>query len=270
MSDPLLRLRGVEVGFGGNTVLHGVDLDVEPGTCLGIFGLNGAGKSVTMKAVAGVLPVRSGSISFDGDDITRLSPEARVRRGLAYAPQGRQLFPKLTVEQNLRLGGYLMRRRSKRAYAESLAELYGLFPRLAERRDQLAGMMSGGEQAMLTIARALVCRPRMLLIDEPSAGLSPAAIADCEELLQRLRATGMTILLVEQNITFGFRVVDQAAIMQRGQIVYTGRIAELDTARVAELLGIGRLLGPQLQKTVARSRSTAAKKAAPRRRAART
>jgi branched-chain amino acid transport system ATP-binding protein len=250
MTDPLLRLSDVEVGFGGNTVLHGLNLDVHAGSSVGIFGLNGAGKSVTMKTIVGTLPVRSGVVRFDGHDITRLPTERRVRDGLAYAPQGRQLFGKLTVEQNLRLGGYLVRRRNKREYTAAVDELYELFPRLAERRTQLAGMMSGGEQAMLTIARALVTRPRLLLIDEPSAGLSPAAIDECRQLLRQLRATGMTILLVEQNITFGFAAVDRAAIMQRGQIVYVGDVADLDTTRVAELLGVGRLLAPQLRRAV--------------------
>jgi branched-chain amino acid transport system ATP-binding protein len=249
-----LSLRGISAGFGANTVLHGVDLDVEVGACVGLFGLNGAGKSVTMKVAAGLVPVRSGSLLLHGDDITHAPPEERVPRGLAYLPQARQLFPRLTVEQNLRLGGYVLRRADKAGFADAVAEVYGRFPRLAERRGQLAGSMSGGEQAMLGIGRALVSRPQVLLIDEPSAGLAPAVIEDVLELLLQLRSEGLTIVLVEQNISFGFRVVDRAAIMQRGQVVYEGAVADLDTARVAELLGVGRLLRHGLGSAVASKR----------------
>ena len=246
----LLSVQGLEAGFGANLVLHGVDLTVDEGTSVGIFGLNGAGKSVTMKVIAGLVPARAGAVSLAGEDITRLSPEDRVAKGMAYTPQARQLFPRLTVEQNLRLGGYLLRRKSKARYAEVVAGVYERFPRLYERRGQYAGSMSGGEQAMLAIGRALASEPKVLLIDEPSAGLAPAVIEDVLAMLQTLRADGMTLVLVEQNITFGFRLVDRAAILQRGQVVYEGDVAHLDTAKVAKLLGVGRLLGAHLERAV--------------------
>ena len=250
MTEPLLTVSGLVAGFGANVVLHGVDLSVDPGTSVGIFGLNGAGKSVTMKVIAGLVPARAGSITLADEDITKLSPEERVAKGMAYTSQARQLFPRLTVEQNLRLGGYLLRRKSKGRYAEVLEGIYERFPKLYERRGQYAGSMSGGEQAMLAIGRALVNEPTILLIDEPSAGLAPAVIEDVLEMLQALRAEGMTMVLVEQNVTFGFRLVDRAAILQRGQVVYEGDVSSLDTAKVAKLLGVGRLLGAHLERAV--------------------
>jgi branched-chain amino acid transport system ATP-binding protein len=262
MSASLLEVRGVRAGFGHNTVLHGVDLTVPEGATVGIFGLNGAGKSVTMKTVAGLVPARMGTVTFTGRDITGLSPEDRARMGMAYAPQARQLFPKLSVEQNLRLGGYLARRRDRKHYQQVVTGIYERFPRLNERRGQLAGSLSGGEQAMLTIARALVNEPKLLLIDEPTAGLAPAVVNDVLEMLVRLRDEGLTMLVVEQNISFGFRLVQRAAILQRGKVVYDGAVASLDTARVAALLGVGRLLGEGLERAVQRDQ--------PRRRARRT
>ena len=251
----LLSLSGIEAGFGANTVLHGVDLVVEAGTSVGLFGLNGAGKSVTMKVIAGLIPARAGVVRLADEDITSLSPEERVARGMAYTPQARQLFPRMTVAQNLRLGAYVLRRKQKARYAEVIGGIYDRFPRLYERREQLAGSLSGGEQAMLAIGRALANEPTVLLIDEPSAGLAPSVIEDVLTMLQRLRAEGMTMVLVEQNITFGFRLVDRAAILQRGQVVYEGDVASLDTARVATLLGVGRLLGAHLERAVGRAPS---------------
>ncbi|MBV8690117.1 MAG: ABC transporter ATP-binding protein, partial [Actinobacteria bacterium] len=248
--EPLLRLDNVVAGFGANTVLHGVDLSVPEGASVGLFGLNGAGKSVTMKVVAGLVPAREGAVSLLGADITSTSPEQRVALGMAYTPQARQLFPKLTVEQNLRLGGYLLRRRDKARYQRVVGDIFERFPRLAERRQQFAGSLSGGEQAMLAIGRALACEPRVLLIDEPSAGMAPTVIEDVLVMLQQLRSEGMTMVLVEQNITFGFRLVDRAAILQRGKVVYEGDVAHLDTAKVATLLGVGRLLGAHLERAV--------------------
>jgi branched-chain amino acid transport system ATP-binding protein len=256
----LLSLSGIEAGFGANTVLHGVDLAVEAGTSVGLFGLNGAGKSVTMKVIAGLIPARAGVVTLADEDITSLSPEERVARGMAYTPQARQLFPRMTVAQNLRLGAYVLRRKHKERYAEVIGGIYDRFPRLYERREQLAGSLSGGEQAMLAIGRALANEPTVLLIDEPSAGLAPSVIEDVLTMLQRLRAEGMTMVLVEQNITFGFRLVDRAAILQRGQVVYEGDVASLDTARVATLLGVGRLLGAHLERAVGRPKKKAAAK----------
>ncbi len=280
----LLSLDGVVAGFGANVVLHGVDLAVAEGTSVGMFGLNGAGKSVTMKVIAGLVPARAGVVTLRDRDVTALSPEDRARLGMAYTPQGRQLFPKLTVEQNLRLGGYVLlhggsapgphgrsarwrsleqRRHDKDRFNEVLDGVYSRFPILRSRRGQQAGSLSGGEQAMLAIGRALAGDPQVLLIDEPSAGLAPAVIESVLEMLQGLRAEGMTMVLVEQNVSFGFRLVDRAAIMQRGLVVYEGDVSSLDTARVAKLLGVGRLLGAHLERAV---KKPSAKKPANKRR----
>jgi branched-chain amino acid transport system ATP-binding protein len=248
--SPLLELSGVETGFGPKRVLHGVELSVPKGAAVGLFGLNGAGKSVTMKTVVGLLACWAGEITFDGLDVTRMGPEDRIRAGMAYAPQARQLFPKMTVEHNLRLGGYLLRRTDRRKYAETVERIYERFPILAERRSQRAGSLSGGERAMLAIARALASDPSMLLVDEPSAGLAPAVIDEVFGLLRQLRDDGLTLLLVEQNVSFGMRLVDRAAVMQAGTVVYEGPVKSLDTARVAQLLGVGRLLGAHLERAL--------------------
>jgi branched-chain amino acid transport system ATP-binding protein len=250
----LLTLAGIEAGFGSRSILHGVDLSVAAGAAVGIFGLNGAGKSVTMKVVAGLVPARAGTATFAGRDVTRLQTEDRMRLGMAYVPQGRQLFPDLTVEQNLRLGSAVLRRRDAAHAAAAVAKVYERFPRLAERRTQAAGSMSGGEQAMLAIGRALAGAPQLLLVDEPSAGLAPAVVESVFEMLQALRSEGLTILLVEQNISLGFRLVDRAVILQTGRVVYDDAVSTLDTARVADLLGVGRLLGRGLEHAAARKK----------------
>jgi branched-chain amino acid transport system ATP-binding protein len=242
VSETLLSVEGVTAGFGSNTVLHGVSYTVRKGEIAGIFGLNGAGKSVSMKVVAGVVPARSGEVKLSGQSITRLSPEKRVQQGIANVPQGRQVFPGLTVEQNLRLGAYTLRRRDRGRYAQLLESMYERFPVLGTRRGQLAGTMSGGEQASLAVARALMSEPSLVLIDEPSAGLAPIIVEALFETLREVNRTGVTLLLVEQNVTFGLKLVDSAHIMQRGRIVYEGAVASLDRDRVAEYLGIGRLL----------------------------
>lgn len=253
VTEPAVEVRGVHTQIGASRILNGVDLVAPTGLTTGIFGLNGAGKSVTMKVLAGLLPATSGQVLLDGDDITSLSPEQRTARGIAYTPQGRQLFPSLTVEQNLRLGGYLIRRRDKVRYGEVLEAMYARFPRLRDRRQQLAGSMSGGERAMLAVGRALMNEPRVLLIDEPTAGLAPQVIGDVLDLLAGLREEGLTMVLVEQNLAFGFRLADRAAILQRGQVVYEGDVSSLDTEEVARLLGVGRLLGQSLQNAVERA-----------------
>jgi branched-chain amino acid transport system ATP-binding protein len=238
----MLELEGVTAGFGAVTVLHGIDLQVQQGTIAGVFGLNGAGKSVTMKTVAGVVPARSGRILLEGEDITHLSPERRVAMGMGHVPQGRQVFPHLTVEENLRLGAYTLRRRARGRYRASLDSVYDRFPVLRERRNQLAGTMSGGQQASLSVARALVNEPRLVLVDEPSAGLSPKMQHDLREVLQVVRSSGVTMVLVEQNIAFGLSLVDTANLLQTGTVVHSGPVADLDEETLASHLGVGRVL----------------------------
>ncbi|HYI44131.1 MAG TPA: ABC transporter ATP-binding protein [Actinomycetota bacterium] len=247
MSDYLLELRDVSTGFGANTVLHGCSYHVSKGEIAGVLGLNGAGKSVSLKVVAGLLPAWSGQVFFLGEDVTKMSVEERVARGMGHVPQGRQVFPDFTVEENLRLGAYTLRRRDKSRYKSVLDGLLERFPILAERRDQLAGTMSGGQQAMLAVARGLMSEPKLLVIDEPSAGLSPVAVQELFETLKVVHETGVTILLVEQNVTFSLKVADRVHIMQRGQIVYEGIVGNLDTDKVADYLGVGRLLSKSLK-----------------------
>jgi branched-chain amino acid transport system ATP-binding protein len=242
----ILDIEGLSTGFGGNTVLHCLDFHVRRGEVAGLLGLNGAGKSVTMQVVAGLVPPWEGKVLLEGRDLSGLGPEERVEAGLGHVTQGRQVFPELTVEQNLRLGAYVVRRRNPSRYEPLLAEMYDRFPRLAERSDQLAGGMSGGEQAMLAVARALMSEPRLLLIDEPSAGLAPTIIGDLVELLRDVKKSGVTILLVEQNITFALQVADRVHVMQKGAIVHSGEVDTIDRSSLASHLGIGRLLSERL------------------------
>lgn len=250
MTD-LLTVDGVRAGFGSNAVLHGVSFAVREGEIAAILGLNGAGKSVTMKVVGGVVPAWQGRIEFCGEDITRLGAEQRVERGMAHVPQGRQVFPELTVEQNLRLGAYTLRRRNRARYGEIVEGLFERFPVLAERRSQPAGTLSGGEQAMLAVSRALACEPKLVLVDEASAGLAPVMVRQLFDMLRAVNQTGVTLLVVEQNVTFTLEIADRAHIMQRGQIVYEGDVPSLDQRKVATYLGVGRLLGGRIAKAAA-------------------
>jgi branched-chain amino acid transport system ATP-binding protein len=262
----LLEVDGLVAGFGPTTVLHGVDLAVEADELSAVLGLNGAGKSVTMKVVGGLVPARSGRVTFAGEDITGLSVEQRVARGMAFVPQGRQLFPDLSVTENLRLGGYLPRRRDRAASDKVMASVFERFPRLAERRDQAAGTMSGGEQAMLAVARALMGQPKLLLVDEPSAGLSPLVAAQVFDLLDEVHRSGVAVLLVEQNVPLALRVADRVNVMQRGRVVMSSPKERVDHDQLAAELGIGRLLAPRVSSNghgeVRRPRKTAAKKTA--------
>lgn len=242
MSEPMLEVRDVTAGFGPTTVLHGVSFSVPQGSIGGIFGLNGAGKSVTMKAIAGIVPCRSGSIWLNGQDITGLSPEKRVGLGMGHVPQGRQVFPRLTVEENLRLGAYTLRRKDKSRYAGALESVFARFPVLRDRRSQMAGTMSGGQQASLSVGRALINEPSLILIDEPSAGLSPVAQLELNEVLETVAETGVTMVLVEQNIAFGLSLVDTAHLMQTGVVVHSSPVADLDDDTLATHLGIGKVL----------------------------
>lgn len=241
-AQPLLDVRGIVAGFGAHAVLHGVDIAVRDGEIAGIFGLNGAGKSVTLKVIAGLVPAWSGRIMLGAGEITSAGAERRVALGIGNVPQGKQVFSELTVEQNLRLGAYQLRRRSRERYQPLLERVYERFPVLYARRDQAAGTMSGGEQASLSVARALMSEPRLLLIDEPSAGLAPKIVEELFGTLAGLNRDGLTIVLVEQNITFGMQLAHTAHLLRQGRVVYSGATATLDRDRVAQELGIGRLL----------------------------
>jgi branched-chain amino acid transport system ATP-binding protein len=221
----LLQIQDVAVYYGGIQALKGVSLHLEVGELLAIVGANGAGKTTLLRTVSGVLRARSGSIRFDGRDVTRLPPHAIVGLGIAHSPEGRQLFGGLTVVENLRLGAV---QRSDRAAVEHDFEyVFELFPILRERRQQRAGTLSGGEQQMLAIGRALMARPRLLLLDEPSLGLAPLLVERIFDVIARLKSERVTLLLVEQNARMALEVADRAYVMETGRIKLTGSAAEL-------------------------------------------
>ena len=192
---------------------------------MAIIGANGAGKTTTLKTIAGLLPVRSGSITFDGNDITKVKPHDVVKMGISQIPEGRQVFPELSVQDNLIMGGYTIS--DRHLIKTRIEEQYNRFPRLKERYKQMAGTLSGGEQQMLAIARALISSPRMLLLDEPSMGLSPLFVEEVFEIIQELRDGGMTILLVEQNAGMALEIADYAYALETGKIVIEGTGEEM-------------------------------------------
>jgi branched-chain amino acid transport system ATP-binding protein len=242
VSGAALEIEDVRAGFGSRTVLHGVSLEVAPGEVVALLGLNGAGKSVTIKVAAGVVPAWNGRVRLNGVEVTRARAEARVARGMGHVPQGRMLFPELTVAENLRLGGYTLRRRDRARYAERAETLLTRFPVLGRRQDQRASTLSGGEQAMLCLARALVNEPTVVLVDEPTAGLAPLVVDGLKGLLREVKEAGVAILLVEQHVRFALDVADQVHVMQSGRIVHSAPAAKLTDKVLATHLGIGTLL----------------------------
>jgi len=218
-----LELRGLGAGYGGFRVLHDVDIDVMPGRLTAVLGPNGAGKTTMLKAAIGLLP-RDGTVRLGKDALPAGDVAAAVKGGLALVPEGRQLFPDMTVRENLELGGYLLPRDER---AAALARILDLFPRLRERQGQRAGTMSGGEQQMLAIGRALMGRPRLLMLDEPSLGLAPRLVDEVLATLGRARDQGLTILLVEQNVAKALALADHAYVLERGRVVMRGPAAEL-------------------------------------------
>ena len=215
----LLEVSDLVVGYGPHPVLHGLDFVVEEGELCVLLGLNGAGKTTTVSTIAGLLRPQRGQVRLDGQVLGRSSPSARVRKGISLSPEGRRIFPRLTVRQNLRLGGW-SQRRSPKVVKSQLDLALDYFPRLAEREDQLAGTLSGGEQQMLAVARALMSRPRLLLIDEASLGLSPTLARTVWEVAARIRRDGTTVLMVEQNAG-ALPFADRALIMEKGTLVHT-------------------------------------------------
>jgi len=227
----LLEVEGLRVGYGF-PVLMGVSFIVEQGERAVLFGLNGAGKTTTVASIAGLLRPEAGTIRFDGEDITAKSAAERVALGVALVPEGRRVFPALSVANNLRLGAWTRRKRTKEV--DAARELvFDYFPRLAERADQLAGTLSGGEQQMLAIGRGLMSRPRLLLVDEASLGLSPALTKTVFSVMDRINADGVTVVLVEQNIGV-LPHADRALIMEKGTLVYQGSGEEIHSASLRE------------------------------------
>ena len=213
---PLLELEDIQTYYGNIQALKGVSLTVEEGEIVTLIGSNGAGKSTTLRSVSGLTPARTGVVRFDGEDITLLPPQEIVKRRIAQSPEGRRCFPRMTVRENLELGAYL-RRDSE--INEDLDRIYDLFPRLQERERQKAGTMSGGEQQMLAIGRALMARPRLLLLDEPSMGIAPILVERIYEQIAAINKQGTTILLVEQNANFALDVSSRGYVLETGKVV---------------------------------------------------
>jgi branched-chain amino acid transport system ATP-binding protein len=221
-SQPLLELEDVQVFYGAIHALKGVSLRVDPGQIVTLIGANGAGKSTTLRTISGLLRARTGSVRFEGKNIARASSQRIVRLGIAQAPEGRQLFPRMTVLENLEMGAF--QRRDRHEVVSDLGRVYELFPRLAERQAQKAGTLSGGEQQMCAIGRALLARPRLLMLDEPSMGLSPNLVDRIFEVIADINRQGTTVLLVEQNAARALEIAD------RGYVLETGRVTLADTA----------------------------------------
>lgn len=235
---PLLEVRDVKVSYGRIEALHGVSLVVRDGELVTLLGSNGAGKTTLMRAVSGLCPLSSGSVWFDGREITRVKAHQRAIDGLVQAPEGRGIFPGMTVAENLEMGCYGRTFESKMAHDERLDWVFETFPRLAERRRQVGGTLSGGEQQMLAIGRALMARPRVLLLDEPSMGLAPMVISQIFGIIAEINAAGTTVLLVEQNAQQALSRSDRAYILETGTITRTGPARELladDSIRAAYL-----------------------------------
>jgi branched-chain amino acid transport system ATP-binding protein len=236
----MLELKDVHARYGAITALRGVSLRVSQGELVALLGVNGAGKSTTLGCIAGVLRPWQGGIAFEGGSIVGKSPEQIARLGISLVPEGRDIFPSLTVEENLRLGAFTHRERSE--YRRNLGEVYDLFPVLKERLQQPGGTLSGGEQQQLAIARALMSSPRLLMLDEPSLGLAPALVDQIFELINRLHQRGVTILLVEQNVDRTLDIVDRAYLMNTGLIENEGTAEQLRSRADIEsiYMGVGR------------------------------
>jgi len=232
----MLEMKSVDAGYGTFQALFGVNLEVKAGEAVAVIGPNGAGKTTLMRVISGLIRPSAGAISMEGVDVLRTPAHRIVSLGIAHVPENRRLFPRLTVTDNLKMGAFMPEARIR--YAERLAFVFDLFPRMKERRNQLAGTMSGGEQQMCAIGRALMSDPKLLLLDEPSAGLAPIVVQQVFELVKRIRAGGLTVLIVEQNVQQVLRVVDRAYLLEAGTIRASGSSGEMlanDTIRQAYL-----------------------------------
>ena len=216
----LLKVSDLRVSYGGIEALKGISFEVEAGQIVTLIGANGAGKSTTLRTIAGLVRPAAGTVAFDGKDITGIDAQKVVEGGIALVPEGRRVFPNLTVLENLKIGAYL--RKDEAEIKADLEEVYKLFPRLKERQWQLAGTLSGGEQQMLAVGRAMMMRPRLMMMDEPSLGLAPLVVKDIFRIIQVLKQRGITILLVEQNANAALRCADYAFVMETGRITMNG------------------------------------------------
>jgi branched-chain amino acid transport system ATP-binding protein len=221
----MLELDGVDAGYDGFQALFGVTLEVNSGEAVAVIGPNGAGKTTLMRVCSGLIRPTGGTIRMAGTDLATIPAHRIVELGIAHVPENRRLFPKMSVEDNLRMGAYMRQARAK--FRDRLGFVYELFPRLRERRGQFAGTLSGGEQQMCAIGRALMSEPKLLLLDEPSAGLAPVVVQQVFGLVERIRASGLTVLIVEQNVRQVLRIVDRAYLLEAGSIRISGAAAEL-------------------------------------------
>jgi branched-chain amino acid transport system ATP-binding protein len=221
----MLEVRNISAGYGSFRALFGVSIEVRAGEAVGVIGPNGAGKTTLLRVISKIISPESGQVMMQGQDLRQVAAHRVVEMGIAHVPEHRRLFPRLTVEENLRMGAF--HPEARRRFAERLDFVYELFPRMKERRDQLAGTMSGGEQQMCAIGRALMSGPKLLLMDEPSAGLAPVIVQQVFDLVRRIRAEGYTVLIVEQNIQQVLQVVDRAYLLEVGTIKQSGKAADL-------------------------------------------
>jgi urea transport system ATP-binding protein len=229
----MLSVRGLEQAYGGSQTLRKIDLDVPAGSCTALLGRNGVGKTTLLRCLMGELPLRAGTVALDGEDVTRLPSYQRARLGMGYVPQGREIFSRLTVAENLAVG-----ESAANGEAAPREELEQLFPILRTMRNRRGGDLSGGQQQQLAIARALISRPRLLLLDEPTEGIQPSTIKEIGRVLKSLLERRITIVLVEQYLDFALELAEQCAVISRGEIVLRGRIAELDPGQVRRHLAL--------------------------------
>lgn len=225
--DPILKVEGLHVYYGSIHAIKGISFDVREGEIVTLIGANGAGKSTTLNTISGLLHPKSGSVSFLGQGLAHTAPHKVVERGLAQVSEGRRIFLQMTVKENLEMGAYVRMRAGGGRVAEDLEMVYGLFPRLRERRRQVAGTLSGGEQQMLAMGRALMSRPRLLMLDEPSMGLAPLLVEQIFDIIRNLNEHGSTILLVEQNARMALSIASRGYVLETGKIVTTGTGQEL-------------------------------------------
>ena len=221
----MLEIKDLNVFYGAIHALKGISLTVDEGELVSLIGANGAGKTTTLHTISGLLPAASGSITLDGKDLQKVAPNKIISMGLAHVPEGRHVFARMTVEENLRMGAYIIKDQKK--ISENLENVYSHFPRLKERSRQLAGTLSGGEQQMLATGRALMTNPKIVLMDEPSMGLSPLLVKEIFSIIQELHESGITILLVEQNAKMALAVSDRAYVLETGCISMSGKASEL-------------------------------------------
>jgi branched-chain amino acid transport system ATP-binding protein len=220
----MLEVRDLRAGYGGVPILHGLSLDVAAGEIVAVLGANGVGKSTLNRALSGLIPVTAGSIRFDGERLAGCKPSEIVARGLIHVPEGRKIFPNMSVRDNLVLGSY---RRAKESRSRNLERVFALFPRLRERIGQMAGTLSGGEQQMLAIGRGLMAEPRLIILDEPSLGLSPLLVEELFALIARIAAEGLAVMLVEQNVVQSLELASRGYVLENGNVVLSGPATEL-------------------------------------------